>query len=308
MNRRDFIKTILIGGTMIGFSKTILAGSLSKGMTKITLLHTNDTHSQIEPFSSDHHRFPGMGGFARRAALIKNIRQEEKNVMLFDAGDIYQGTPYFNFFKGEVEMKLMSEMGYTAATIGNHEFDNGLEGIDRNLQYANFPLISSNYDFSDTILRNKILPYKVYDIDNIKVGVFGLGIELRGLVSKAGYGNTVYLDPAEKAAQMSYMLKKEQKCELVICISHLGYNYKDDKISDIAIAKQSKNIDVIIGGHTHTTLDKAVVMLNSDRQEIIIGQTGYSGVHLGRIDVYLKKKTGLKFAEGYTMKILNKQA
>lgn len=308
MNRREFIRTIVAGGAVFGLSKVNIAGTVGKGLTKITILHTNDTHSQIEPFPSGHHKFPDMGGFARRAALIRKIRQEEKNVLLFDAGDIYQGTPYFNFFKGEVEIKLMSEMGYDAATIGNHEFDNGLNGIERNLKFASFPFISSNYDFSDTILKNKILQHRILEVENIKIGVFGLGIELDGLVAKPGYGNTVYLNPLEKAAEYAYLLKKEKQCELVICLSHLGFSYEDQQISDVVLAKQSKNIDIIIGGHTHTTLRNAVVFSNSDGQEIIIGQTGYAGVNLGRIDVYLKRNTGIKLAEGYTMKILNKQA
>ncbi len=299
---------MIAGGALLSIGKTALAGSMTRGLTKITILHTNDTHSQIEPFSPDHHRFPGMGGFARRAALIRSIRQQEKNVFLFDAGDIYQGTPYFNFFKGEVEIKLMSEMGYTAVTIGNHEFDNGLEGIARNLPFANFPFISSNYDFNDTILKNKIHKYQIYEVENIKIGVFGLGIELSGLVAKTGYGKTKYLNPVEKAAEYAYFLKKNKQCDLVICLSHLGYSYQDNTISDVALAKQSKNIDVIIGGHTHTTLRNAVVFSNSDRQEVIIGQAGYAGVHLGRIDLFLKKNTGLRFAEGYTYKIFKKQA
>jgi 5'-nucleotidase len=307
MNRRNFIKSLVAGGAVLGLSRSGISEVMKRGLTKITILHTNDTHSQIEPFSEDHHRFPGMGGFARRAALVKKIRSEEKNVLLFDAGDIYQGTPYFNYFKGELEIKLMTGMGYTAATIGNHEFDNGLEGIERNLPFAGFPFISSNYDFSGTILHNKIKTHEIFEVDNVRIGVFGLGIELKGLVPKSLYGNTLYLDPVEKAAEYAYFLKKEMKCDLIICISHLGYNYKDTKICDVAIAKQSKNIDVIIGGHTHTTLQNAVVFSNSDRQEVIIGQTGYAGVHLGRIDLYMKKNAGLKFAEGYTIKVLNKQ-
>jgi 5'-nucleotidase len=307
MNRRSFLKHILIGGAMMGVGSSVLSSTMKKGLTKITILHTNDTHSQIEAFPSTHHRFPDMGGFARRAALVKKIREEEKNVMLFDAGDIYQGTPYFNFFKGELEIKLMSEMGYTAATIGNHEFDNGLEGIDRNLQYANFPFISSNYDFSETILKDKVLPYKIFEVDNVRVGVFGLGIELRGLVARSMYGATKYLCPIEKAAEYSYLLKNELKCDLVICVSHLGFSYRDDKVSDVVLAKQSKNIDLIIGGHTHTTLKTPVVFQNSDRKEITIGQVGYAGVHLGRIDVYLSKRIGLKYAEGHAINILKKQ-
>lgn len=307
MNRRTFLKTIIAGSTMFGLSSTMLTGKPGKGLTKITILHTNDTHSQIEPFSKDHHRFPGMGGFARRSALINQIRKEEKNVLLFDAGDIYQGTPYFNYFKGELEIKLMSEMNYTAATIGNHEFDNGIEGIERNLQYANFPFVSSNYDFSETILHNKIKKFLILEVEDITVGVFGLGIAFEGLVSKAAYGKTKYFDPVTKAAEYAYFLKKERGCDLVICLSHLGFSYKDNTISDVSLAKQSKYIDVIIGGHTHTTLQKAVVLSNSDKNEVIIGQVGYAGVNLGRIDIYMKKNIGLKFAEGYTIKILNKQ-
>lgn len=303
MNRRSFIKTLVAGGALWGISKSGIAGSFAKGLTKITILHTNDTHSQIEPFPSSHHRFPGMGGFAKRAALVKKIREEEPNVLLFDSGDIYQGTPYFNYYKGELEIKLMSDMKYDAATIGNHEFDNGLDGIERNLQYASFPFISSNYDFKDTVLNNKISPYEIYEVAGIRIGVFGLGIELEGLVAKSGYGKTLYLDPAEKAAYYARFLKKDMNCDLIICLSHLGFSYKYDKISDIDIAKQSKNIDIILGGHTHTTLNKAVVMSNSDRKEIIIGQVGYAGVNLGRMDVYLKKNAGLKFVEGYALNI-----
>lgn len=308
MNRRTFIKSVLAGGALWGLSRTGLAEVEKQNLTKITILHTNDTHSQIEPFPSSHHRFPGMGGFARRASLIKQIRNQERNVLLFDAGDIYQGTPFFNFYKGEVEVKLMSEMQYDGSCIGNHEFDNGLEGIERNLQYAKFPFICSNYDFSNTILSDKIFPYKIFEKDSIRIGVFGLGIELDGLVSKAAYGSVKYLDPIEKAAEMSYTLKKELQCDLVICLSHLGFNYKDNTVCDSMIARQSKNIDIIIGGHTHTTLEKAVVFSNSDQQEVLVAQVGSAGVLLGRIDVFLKKNIGLKFAEGYAIKIFNKQA
>jgi 5'-nucleotidase len=308
MNRRTFIKTLAAGGALWGISKTGIAGSFAKGLTKIAILHTNDTHSQIDPFPATHHRFPGMGGFARRAALVRAIREEEPNVLLFDSGDIYQGTPYFNFYKGELEIKLMSEMRYDGATIGNHEFDNGLDGIERNLQYASFPFISSNYDFKDTILNNKISPYEIFDVADIRIGVFGLGIELEGLVSKSCFGQTLYLDPVEQAAYYAHFLKKEMSCDLIICLSHLGFSYKEDKISDIDIARQSKNIDLILGGHTHTTLEKAVVMSNSDNREVIIGQVGYGGVNLGRMDVYLKKNAGLKFVEGYAINILKKQA
>lgn len=302
-SRREFIKTILATGAVIGLNSTPLSAFTSGELVKITILHTNDTHSRIEPFPANDSRFPGMGGFARRAALIKKIRSEEKNVLLFDAGDVFQGSPYFNLYDGEVEFKLMSEMEYHAMTIGNHEFDNGVDGLAGQLKNASFPLISSNYDFSDTPLSGKTEPYKIYQLQGIQVGVFGLGIELEGLVSSKNYGNTRYLDPAREAAKTAHLLKKEMACDLVICLSHLGCSYKDQQISDVTLAKQSKNIDLIIGGHTHTFIDKPYVFRNSDHKEVLIAQVGWGGVKLGRIDYYMIKKSGIKFADSHTIKI-----
>jgi 5'-nucleotidase len=300
-DRREFIKTILVGGALLGLNSTPLKAFTSGGMIKLTVLHTNDTHSRIEPFPDNDAKFPGKGGFARRAALIKRIRSEEKNVLLFDSGDVFQGSPYFNMYGGEVEFKLMSEMKYDAMTIGNHEFDNGLEGIASQMKNANFPLISSNYDFSKTILAGKIEPYKIFKVDGLIIGVFGLGIELNGLVGKKSYGNTVYLNPLEKAAEISHLLKKELHCDLVICLSHLGCSYKDDKVSDVVMAKQSKNIDLIFGGHTHTFIDQPYVFRNSDNKQVIVCQEGWAGIKLGRVDYYLVKRTGVKYADAQTI-------
>lgn len=261
---------------------------------KITILFTNDTHSRIEAYPANDSKNPFLGGYPRRAALIKKIRQQESNVMLFDAGDVFQGTPYFNFFGGELEFKLMSLMGYTAMNMGNHDFDGGMEGLLKQLPNATFDIISSNYDFSETILKDKIKPYKIYNVAGVKVGVFGLGIGLKGLVSALNYGKTKYSNPLEKAAEMAYLLKKEKKCDLVICLSHLGFSYEDDQVSDIVLAKQSKNIDIIIGGHSHTFIDKPYTFKNSDNKNIIIGQVGTGGVKIGRIDVYFSKKNGIK--------------
>jgi len=308
MNRRNFLKSMLLGGAVLGIETSGISQGIKRGLTKITLLHTNDLHSQIEAFSSDHHRFPGRGGFAQRASLIRKIRETEKNVLLFDAGDIYQGTPYFNYFKGELEFKLMSDIKYDGATIGNHEFDNGLEGLEKNLKFAKFPFISSNYDFSKTILKDKIEEYKIFEIENTKVGVFGLGINLKGLVSPSLYGETKYIDPIEKAAEITHFLKNQKKCDLIICLSHMGYSYNDNRVSDVKLAKESLNIDVIIGGHTHTTLNKAVIMRNRGGKDVIIGQTGYAGVNLGRIDIFMQKNIGLTFADGHAINIYNKQA
>jgi len=307
LNRREFLKLLLAGGAVAGLGNLPFTSEAKKGYVKITILHTNDTHSRIEPFPAEDPRYPNMGGFVRRAALIKEIKRNEENVLLFDSGDVFQGSPYFNYYDGEVEFKLMSEMGYNAGTIGNHEFDNGLESLAQQLKFANFPFICSNYDFANTPLQDKTLPYKVFEIDGVKIGVFGLGIELQGLVLDWAFGNTKYIDPAVKAAEMSYILKKELKCDLIVCLSHLGFSYQTKKISDIALAKQSKNIDVILGGHSHTFLDKPVIFRNSDSKEVIIAQVGWGGIKLGRIDFYLKKGSKLKIASANTINIFNNQ-
>src|SRR5690606_30548391 len=221
-----------------------------KSEYKLTILHTNDQHSRIEPFDSSYSKNPNQGGFARRASLIQKIRQEEPNVLLLDSGDIFQGTPYFNFFGGELEFKLMSMMGYDAATMGNHDFDNGLEGFKNVRRHAKFPFICSNYDFSDTILDGQTEPYRIFNKDGIRVGIFGLGIELAGLVGKKSYGETEYLDPIEMAQEYSELLRKDKKCDLVICLSHLGFDYGENskKVSDKVLAVNTSDIDLILGG------------------------------------------------------------
>jgi len=310
INRREFFRqTILGGGALIAFStlpKDVLA-SIADDYTKLTILHTNDQHSRIEPFPSDDPKYPGLGGFARRAALIKKIRSEEKNVLLFDAGDIWQGTPYFDMYGGELEFKLMSEMNYDAATIGNHDLDNGIDGLVKQLPHAKFPFINCNYDFSQTTMSGKTIPYKVFDCGDLKIGVFGLGIEFDGLVDKRNYGNTIYLDPIQKSAEMSHLLKKDMNCDLVICLSHLGDSYEDKKVSDMVIAKQSKNIDAFIGGHTHRFMDKPVVLSNSDGKEVLVAQAGFSGIRLGRIDYFFSRsKRNKKYSFGTYVKISDK--
>jgi len=304
-SRREFIKTMIMGGALFGLSATPLRLFANKDLVKITILHTNDTHSRIEPFPYSDLKYPGLGGFARRATLIKDIRKKEQNVLLFDAGDIFQGSPYFNYYGGELELKLMSEMGYDAATIGNHEFDNGLPGLIKQIPNATFPFVCSNYDFSKTILNGKTKPYLIFIKEDIKIGVFGLGIELKGLVDSKNYENTIFIDPYTKAAEYAHLLKKEMKCDIVICLSHLGYNSKDNQPCDYDMAKQSKNIDLIIGGHSHTLLKNPVKIYNSDDKIIYIGQVGWGGVYIGRFDIYIDKPTKKKFVETYTKKIFN---
>ena len=284
-NRRDFLKKSALGliGTTL-MPNIILA---QKNDVKITILHTNDTHSHIHPFKSGIYK--GLGGMAERAGIINKIRQEEKNVLLLDAGDIFQGTPYFNFFGGELEFKLMSKMKYDAATIGNHDLDNGLNGLLKQLKHTNFPFLIANYNFSKTILKDKFQPYKIFLKDNIKIGVFGIGVELQGLVPKELYGNTLYQDPIEKSNYYSKLLKQNKKCDLVICLSHLGLKYNNDKVSDIVVAKKSRYIDLIIGGHTHTFLEKPIEILNLDKKPVIVNQVGWGGINIGRIDYHFRQ-------------------
>ena len=261
----------------------------------LTVLHTNDVHSYIDPFPANHPKNPNMGGVARRAALIESIRKENPNVLLLDAGDIFQGTPYFNYYGGELEFKLMSMMQYDLATIGNHDFDNGIEGLYAQLPHASFEFVSANYDFKNTVMNGHVKPYKIINKDGIKVGVFGLGVGLDGLVDKKNYKETIYLDPVGVAQDMARLLKQEKKCDLVICLSHLGYKYKDepDKICDTKLATLTKDIDLIIGGHTHTFLDKPTVLKNTVGQDVLVNQVGCYGINLGRIDFYFDDDTAV---------------
>lgn len=292
MKRRDFIKNTVASSALLGLSGLSLSSFDQPEIKKITILHTNDVHSHIDPFPADHPKNPNMGGVARRAALVEKIRKEEKNVLLLDAGDIFQGTPYFNYYGGELEFKLMSMLQYDLATMGNHDFDNGIDGFYAQLPHAKFDFVSANYDFKNTILDNIVKPYKILHRDGIKIGIFGLGVELQGLVDKKLYKETVYNNPVEIAADMTRILKQNEKCDLIICLSHLGFKYQNDpdKICDVRLAKQTKDIDLIIGGHTHTFLDKPVIETNAEGKEVLINQVGCYGINLGRIDFYFDKK------------------
>ncbi len=296
MKRRDFIQKTAASTALLGLANMGLSSFTTLETKKITILHTNDVHSHIDPFPVDHPRNPNMGGASRRAAIIENIRKEEEHVLLLDAGDIFQGTPYFNYYGGELEFKLMSMMQYDLATIGNHDFDNGIDGLYAQLPNAKFEFVSANYDFKNTVLDSHVKPYKIFHKGGIKIGVFGLGIELEGLVDKKAYKETVYHNPIEVAQDMARILKHNKKCDLVICLSHLGFSYKNEpnKISDIVLAKKTKDIDLIIGGHTHTFLEKPVIEKNSEGKDVMINQVGCYGINLGRVDFYFSDDTTLK--------------
>lgn len=289
-NRRDFLKS---GSAAAAFFALSPFAAFAKDETvQLTILHTNDVHSRIEPFPMDGSRNQGLGGVARRAALVKKIRAEQKNVLLLDAGDIFQGTPYFNMFGGELEMKLMSDMGYDAATLGNHDFDNGIAGFVKQMPHAKFPFLVSNYDFNNTELKGRTQPYKIFKKQGLKIGVFGIGIELAGLVDKKNYGDIVYQDPIAKANETTAILKNDHHCDLVICLSHLGYKYKEEKVSDQILAKSTRNIDLVIGGHTHTFMKAPEDIVNLDGKITTVNQVGFAGINLGRLDYFFQKGTG----------------
>ena len=288
MKRRDFIQKTAASSALLALPSLPLMGFSTNEIKQITILHTNDVHSHIDPFPSNDPKSPNMGGVSRRATLIENIRKEQPNVLLLDAGDIFQGTPYFNYYGGELEFKLMSMMNYDLATMGNHDFDNGIDGFYSQLPNAKFDFVVANYDFKNTVLDQITKPYKIFNKNGIKIGVFGIGIELEGLVDKKSYKETIYQNPVEMAQEMTRILKKEQKCDLIICLSHLGYQYKNEenKISDLKLAAQTRDIDLIIGGHTHTFLDKPTIAKNLVGQEVLVNQVGCYGINLGRIDFY----------------------
>ncbi|MGY8987748.1 MAG: bifunctional metallophosphatase/5'-nucleotidase [Flavobacteriales bacterium] len=290
-SRREFIKRATLGTAALSLLPSDVFSN-SSGLKQLTILHTNDMHSHIHPFESGRNK--GVGGMAQRATIIKKIREEGNKILLLDAGDIFQGTPYFNVYGGELEFKLMSEMGYDASTIGNHDFDNGLDGLVRQLPHAKFPFIVSNYDFSDTLMDGNYLKYKVFNKGGIKIGIFGIGIELEGLVPKKLYGNTLYQNPIDKSNYYSDLLKNSLGCDLVICLSHLGFKYDTKKVSDKLLASQTKNIDLIIGGHTHTFLNKPVIVENLEGKNVQIAQVGYAGINIGRIDYFLNQKMCVK--------------
>ena len=291
MKRRKFIKQ-----TTASLALASVGGLTFKSCeTKpkhITILHSNDTHSQIEPFDISHHKFANKGGVARRASLVQKVRKENPNTLLLDAGDIFQGTPYFNYFGGEIEFKLMSLLKYDAATMGNHDFDNSIEGFHHQLPNANFDFVCANYDFKNTILNTLVKPYKIFFKDVIKIGVFGLGIELHNLVSPELFKETNYLDPIEITKDITRELKENENCDLIICLSHLGYHYKNtQKVSDLKLAAATKDIDLIIGGHTHTFLPKPTLVKNVNNETVIVNQVGAYGVNLGRIDFYFDNQS-----------------
>jgi 5'-nucleotidase len=305
LNRRGFIKTAA------GLSAAVTLGTLpfssfaGSKKIKLTILHTNDVHSRIEPFPMDGGRYQGLAGVARRSTLIKKVRAEEDHVLLLDAGDMFQGTPYFNLFGGKLELDLMTKLGYDAGTFGNHEFDNGLNGLIKYLDHAKFPFLTANYDFSGTVLEGKTQDYTIFKKGGVKIGVFGLGVDIEGLVDPNNFKGMKYLDPILVANRVVKELKEKHKCDLVICLSHLGYQYESEKVSDLVLASKTNDIDLIIGGHTHTFLKEPTFVTNLKGTKTAVNQVGFAGINLGRVDIIFEPSTGKKNMLASTYEINN---
>lgn len=289
-NRRDFIRKVALGSGALAMGVIPKELFASGELIRLSVVHTNDMHCHFDPFPETDAEYAGRGGIVRLASIVERYRSENPNMILLDAGDMFQGTPYFNYFKGDLIVKVMTKMGYDAGTIGNHEFDNGLGDMMSAFQFAGFPIISSNYDFSDTLLAGSTKDHHILNKGGIKIGIYGLGIELDGLVNKQNFGETRYLDPLETALKMEKLLKQEYSCDLVICLSHLGLAYEHDKISDKTIAPQTRYTDLIVGGHTHTFFDKPLVLNNSVGKPILVNQAGWAALETGKIDFVFDHK------------------
>ena len=281
INRRTFLTTsAAFGVTLAGFPRELLKASAAD--TIITILHTNDTHSQIDPLPANDAN-AGKGGVARRATVVKRVRKENPNTLLVDAGDVLQGTPYFNFYKGEVEYKAMSAIGYDVGTLGNHEFDNGVEALAKALTFANFDIVSANYDVKGTVLEQRVKRYVVKTLAGIRVGLFGLGVSPVALITPDNFKGVTYIDPVIAARDVVKILREEERCALVVCMSHLGYN-ADAKSGDSLVASQVDGIDFIASGHTHTFMKEPVTQTQPCGAKTTIFQVGKSGIYVGRVD------------------------
>ncbi len=259
----------------------------AKKPKKLVVLHTNDTHSCILPLKETlaDTMLAGRGGFLRRVAMIKEERKKEPQLLLIDSGDFSQGSGYYTMFKGDVEVGLMNEMGYDAATIGNHEFDFGLDNMTRIFKMANFPIVCSNYDFADTELASIVKPYIVVKKKGVKIGIFALAPKLEGLVSTKNYGPLKFLNPSEVARKMVDVLKNQKKCDLVVCISHLGWQVSEYPCDQVI--REVSGIDLVLDGHTHTYLPTLEYVTDPSGRRVPVDQNGKHAVFVGRLELTL---------------------
>lgn len=279
------MKRILTILTIV-LTATITAAAKGK---QLLILHTNDTHSCVIPLNPNlaDTMLAGRGGFLRRAAMIDQMRKEDKELLLLDSGDFSQGSPYYTMFKGDVETELMNIMGYDAATIGNHEFDFGLYNMARLFKKVNFPIVCANYDFTGTVVEGLVKPYVVIKRKGVKIGIFGLSPKLEGLVMASTCAGVKYLDPIKTANDIADKLKNEEKCDVVICLSHLGWD--EAGLNDMEMMAKTRNIDLVLGGHSHSYFQKLNYVRNLDGKEIPNDQNGKHGIFVGKITLTLEK-------------------
>ena len=262
---------------------------IGKGQKQLVILHTNDTHSCIMPLNPNlaDTAVANRGGYLRRVNMIKEERKKHPDLLLFDSGDFSQGSPYYSLFKGDVEVGLMNEMRYDAATIGNHEFDFGIDNMVRIFKEAKFPIVCSNYDFSGTPLEGIVKPWIVIKRNGLKIGVFGLCPQLAGLVSAANYGTIKYLDPIEKGKEMAEFLKKKEKCDVVICLSHLGWNVEN--VDDTQMIPGTRYVDLVLGGHSHTFFQDLRYVKDLDGKPVPVDQNGKNAIWVGKMVLDMSK-------------------
>ena len=256
---------------------------------QLVILHTNDTHSCIMPLNPNlaDTALAGRGGFLRRMALIEDERAKTPGLLLIDSGDFSQGSPYYNFYKGEVEVELMNRMGYDVATIGNHEFDFGLENMARIFRMAKFPIVCANYDFTGTSVEGLVKPYTIIKRNGLKIGLFGLSPQPKGLVDTTKFVGVKYLDPVETARRMAALLKTKKRCDVIICVSHLGW--EDEELTDQMLVPATRDIDIVLGGHSHTYMKTLQYVKNVDGKDVPVDQNGKHGIWIGRIVLDLEK-------------------
>jgi len=290
-SRKDFLRhlgLLTLGTGVLPASR--LFGNPAPRSRTIRILHTNDTHARLDPFPASAGSNGGLGGLARRSTLIRQNRDETPNVLLLDAGDVFQGTPYFNFYSAEPDFKAMSMMGYDAMAIGNHEFDNRVSGFMDVAPHAAFPFLCANYDFGTTPMADVVKPYIVKEIDGLKIGIFGIGVDFAGLVLASHHAGIVFRDPVLYADYYGNFLKYRERCDYVVALTHHGYRM------DVDLAQKTSGIDLIIGGHSHTFLETPESYVNKVGQRVMVTQVGHSGIVLGRIDVTFDDTSRVKAA------------
>ena len=283
------VKRLVIGLLPFYLFTFLPSDAAAKKHKQLVILHTNDTHSTIMPLNEnlDNKDLAGRGGFQRRINMLKEERQKKPNLLLFDSGDFSQGSGYYTLFKGEVEVGLMNQMGYECTTIGNHEFDFGMDNMAKLFRMANFPVVCSNYDCKGTVLEDLVKPYITIKRSGVKIGVFALAPKLKGLVFDGNCEGITYLDPAETAQKYIDILRKQEKCDIVICISHLGWEVSD--YSDEKFLSQVEGCDLVLGGHTHTYMPTLEYAPDKTGRQIPVDQNGKHGVFIGRLVLNLEK-------------------